>query len=203
MLLRGAALSEVWDEFLADELVVDVLALLRDVVLSPSFLYPAAGLVTGFIVLLLLKGFFIMRARKLMMDSIPAGGEQSTWQAMAVDSRITTYTDMTLRQYWAGIRRPLTHTACWFIAGSSRELLEELLAVSEDAPKFGRFLPAIAWKTMGRDVENPVAMWEHLMTFADRPSEEHERLAAPGYTLTVSLISVEQDIPLEYAAAIA
>lgn len=150
--------------------------------------------------LFLLRRLLAFRAMKFL---VPEPSEEAFLRRLffSDDNRIDERMEFSFRGVWATIRRPYTQAACWRIAGISKTRFEELLAVSKNGERFGERLSPIADKLAETWEGNAVAGWQRVMAYADRP-EVHEVLAAPGYTLEASLVSVEQDIPLEYAEAL-
>lgn len=110
--------------------------------------------------------------------------------------------DFSLVHYPASLLRPRVHASCWYIAPCNSELLYELLDISKDrAEKFGKLLPQLAAKIVNTPEDKQAAKWERVMEFADRSPEEHEVLATPGYSLTVTMTAVAHGLPLDYAEA--
>lgn len=176
---------------------------------SPGFLAFAVIGAVFTVAVFVLKRVLVARSRKLMWEE---WGRSAGWAADVdrvlglyglIQGRIDNYLEVTWRRAWMAFRRPRVHTACWYIAGMNIVHFMVLAEFSKDAEKFGSHLLPLAAKVVKDEVEDPLTTWRDLMRFADRSPEEHERLAAPGYTLAESIISVEQDIPLEYAAALA
>lgn len=185
----------------ANELMDSVWAAMLDAI-EPLFVPVTVGFGSAIIVMFLLKRFLARRAQKYMLgvyeNPVPGALRWFFGSAGRIDERM----EFSIRGTWASFRRPRSHAACWYIAGNNKEMFEELLAVSRDGEKFGTRLPFIAEKAEKTWGEDPVVMWRRVMEWADKP-EAHDRLAAPGYTIEQSLIAVEQDIPLEYASALA
>lgn len=176
--------------------------------MSPGVLAFAAIGAALMVAVFVMKRVLVTRSRRLMWKESWASLHVSDIpSAMTVDGRIRGridgYVDATWRRAWMSFRRPRVHTACWYIAAQDEVRFMMLVEASKRAEKFGSHLLRLAWKLVADDVDDPLATWRDLMRFADRSPEEHERLATPGYTLAESIISVEQDIPLEYAAALA
>lgn len=185
----------------ADELADLVWSSMQDA-LAPLFVPLTVGFGSAIVAMFLLKRFLARRAARHMAgvyeNPVPDGLRWFFGSSGRIDERM----EFSIRGAWASFRRPRTQAACWYISGGNKTMFEELLAVSPDGEKFGSHLPSIAEKAEKTWREDPVAMWQRVMEWADKP-ETHERLAAPGYTIEQSLISVEQDIPLEYAAVLA
>lgn len=194
-----AIMDKVWQDW-QDTLV--------GILMSPGVLAFAAIGVAIMVAGFAMKRVLVSHSRKLMWKESWASLDVfDIPSARVVDGlirgRIDGYMDVTWRRVWMASRRPRVHTACWYIAAQDEARFMMLVEASKDAEKFGPHLLRLAWKLVKDEAEDPLVTWRDLMRFADRSPEEHERLATPGYTLAESIISVEQDIPLEYAAALA
>lgn len=141
------------------------------------------------------------RAQKYMESVAEPTTPQGFRWFLGYGTRIDERMEVSFKGIWATIRRPRTQAACWYISGGHKDVFESLLDVSKDGEHFGAHLPFLADKTWKTWEGDPVAAWERVMAYADRP-EVHEVLAAPGYSLEVSLVAVEQNVPLEYAEAL-
>lgn len=184
-----------------DELADAVWSSMQDAI-EPLFVPLTVGFGSAIVAMFLLKRYLARRAQKYMAgvyeNPVPSGLRWFFGSAGRIDERM----EFSVRGLWASFRRPRTQAACWYISGGDKTLFEELLAVSSGGEKFGARLAFIAEKAERTWREDPLVMWRRVMEWADKP-EAHERLATPGYTIEQSLIAVEQDIPLEYASALA
>lgn len=183
-----------------DDLVDAVWTSMQDAI--APLLLPFAivgGLAIGF--MFMVKKLLAQRAWKHMASVAQPTVPKGVRWFLGYGSRIDERMELSFKGIWATIRRPRTQAACWYIAGGDKKLFESLLDVSKDGERFAEHLPFIAEKLERTGKKDPVAAWSWVMAYADRP-EVHEVLAAPGYSLEVSLVAVEQNVPLEYAEAL-
>ncbi len=147
------------------------------------------------------KKLLAYRAWKYMASvarpTVPRGVRWFLGTGTRIDERM----EVSFKGIWATVRRPRTQAACWYISGGHKEEFESLLDVSKQGERFGEHLPAIAEKLDKTVDSDRVAMWCRVMEFAGHPAV-HETLATPGYSMEVSLVAVEQNMPLEYAEAL-
>lgn len=183
-----------------DDLVDAVWASMQDAI--TPLLLPFAivgGLAIGF--MFMVKKLLAQRAWKYIASvaqpTVPKGVRWFLGYGTRIDERM----ELSFKGIWATIRRPRTQAACWYIAGGDKKMFESLLDVSKDGESFGEYLSFLADKMCKTWEGDPVAAWERVMVFADRP-DTHEVLATPGYSLKASLVAVEQNMPLEYAEAL-